>query len=366
MNSRSSPDRSTSRTWPAFLPSQVVRTGDTWRIPRKGAQALLGDPYLQGEGLIGKLDEIRKEVNGPRMVASITVSGKIAGPAVETTVNAEALFTFPVEAAAQPARKKTLVPAHPDGRPDRGPGGDHRAEAGPGRDRPRARPGPAPVPVEPRADLAPPARRGRGGGPPPTVASPPDPTEDNSWLSLVEPSPADTRSDTRKTCSRPTVRRPRPRPNTTLLIRTRREGRDMLQVEFSPKTLSPEDLRKELREKYGALKMEVMKGEEAWLPEADWPGDQGPPDRRGVEGGRPQGPRRPRRRRGLDPDPFRRLPDPVRPVVQHPGRRHQLEGIGRALPPRGRADPQVDQARPGPADRQVIGMTELLRSPVLI
>ena len=60
-------------------------------------------------------------------------------------------------------------------------------------------------------------------------------------------------------------------PNTTSLNRTNRGGRDMVQLEFVPKTLTPEDLKKDLAEKYNMLKMEVIKGDEAWLPEADWP-----------------------------------------------------------------------------------------------
>jgi hypothetical protein len=45
----------------------------------------------------------------------------------------------------------------------------------------------------------------------------------------------------------------------------------MLQVEFVGKTLAPEDLKKELAEKYAVLKMEITKGAEEWLPEAEWP-----------------------------------------------------------------------------------------------
>ena len=42
-------------------------------------------------------------------------------------------------------------------------------------------------------------------------------------------------------------------------------------MEYFRKALSPDDLKQELIEKYGKMKMEVIKGDEEWLPEADWP-----------------------------------------------------------------------------------------------
>jgi hypothetical protein len=35
--------------------------------------------------------------------------------------------------------------------------------------------------------------------------------------------------------------------------------------------LTPDDLRDKLKEKWGPTKLDVTKGEEAWLPESDWP-----------------------------------------------------------------------------------------------
>src|SRR5206468_3780198 len=78
----------------SILPAQVVRVGDTWRVARKAAQAMLGDPSVQGDTLVGKLTEVRKEVDGPRLVASIAVTGRVNSPTGDTKINAEALFTF--------------------------------------------------------------------------------------------------------------------------------------------------------------------------------------------------------------------------------------------------------------------------------
>ncbi len=255
---------------PGLLPTQVVRLGDTWRIPRKAAQALLGDPTLQGESLVGKLAEVRKEVDGPRMVASIAITGKVAGPTGETTVNAEALFTFQGSLPPKDAsKKKKTFPPNPSEDLMEGRGAITelrlaRVTSGP-------LPGPGRLRFQSNREVTLHRQLGvaAGGVAPPLVEKPPEPSEANAWLTHLDPS------------GRYSLRHPQEmlppdpaqpvKPNTTLLSRTRREGRDMLQVEFFDKTLAVEDLKKELAEKYAMMKMEVLKGEEAWLPEAEWP-----------------------------------------------------------------------------------------------
>ena len=74
---------------------------------------MLGDPYLQSDGLIGKLAEIRKEVDGPRFVAVITITGKVTGPMGDTTVNAEVLFTFVGESSLKDFSTKPTFPPRP-------------------------------------------------------------------------------------------------------------------------------------------------------------------------------------------------------------------------------------------------------------
>ena len=60
-------------------------------------------------------------------------------------------------------------------------------------------------------------------------------------------------------------------PGSVALARTRRGVSDLIQVDFVGKTLGPDDLKAKLAAKTSQMKLEVLKGEEGWLPEADWP-----------------------------------------------------------------------------------------------
>jgi hypothetical protein len=255
---------------PALLPTYAVLLGDTWRITRKAAQALLGDPSLQGDTLVGKLGEVRKEADGPKMVASIAITGKVVGSSGETTVNAEVLFTFQGTLPPKdPSKKPSFPPSPLEGTMDaRGAITElrlARISSGP-------LPGPGRLRFLSNRELTLHRQLGAldGSVTLPSIDKSPEPTEANSWLAHVD------------TSGRYSLRHPQEllppdrsqaaaEPNTTLLSRTRRDGRDMLQVEFVGKTLAPEELKKKLAEKYAPWKMEVLKGEEVWLPEADWP-----------------------------------------------------------------------------------------------
>lgn len=253
-----------------LMPGQSVRLGDTWRIPRRAAQALLGDPTLQGDTLVGKLAEVRKEVEGPRMVASVSITGKIATASGETTVNAEVLFTFQGSMIPRDESKKSPIsPGSTEGVMDsKGAITEIRLAtitSGP-------LPGPGRLRFQSNRELTLHRQLGvvAGGAALPALPSIPEPSESNTWLTHVEPQ------------GRYQFKHPQDllaagpgqavRPNTTLLVRTRRDGRDMLQLEFVRKTLAVEDLKKQLAETYGLLKMELIQGDESWLPEAEWPG----------------------------------------------------------------------------------------------
>ena len=254
----------------SLLPPQGVRIGDTWRVPRRAAQALLGDPWIQGDSLVGKLSEVRKEVDGPRSVASIAISGRVVGPMGDTTINAEVVFTFLADSSLKAFSTKPTFPPRPTEDLIEAKGAITelrlaRVTTGP-------LPGPGRLRFQSNRELTVHRQLGLGaGGPaPPLVEKTPELTEANSWLTHVDSTGRYSLRHPQDLLS-PDRTQPAPETNTILLIRTRREGRDMLQVEFVGKTLSPEDLRKELKEKYQALKMEVIPGEEGWLPEADWP-----------------------------------------------------------------------------------------------
>jgi len=253
-----------------LFPNQSVRLGDTWRISRRATQNLLGDPSIQAETLVAKLTEIRKEVAGPRMVASISITGKVPGADGEISLNALVLFTFQGSLPIKDRPKKAgeLIPLIDDSMDARGAITELRLASitsGPQVKGGRLR-------FQTNRELTMHRQLGliEGVTPPPVLTSIPDLTEANTWLTHVDRS------------GRYTLRHPQEllaperslataEPNTTLLVRTGRNGRDMIQIEFVSKTLTPEDLKKKLAEKCALLKMEVLQGQETWLPEADWP-----------------------------------------------------------------------------------------------
>ena len=254
----------------ALLPTQAVRVGDTWRVPRRAAQAMLGDPYVQGDTLVGKLAEIKKEVEGPRMVASISISGKATGPAGDSVVNAEALFTFIPKSSLKEFSTEPSFPPRPTQDVIESAGAITELRLGKMSSGPLPGPGRLRFQSNREVILHRQLGLGAGGVAPPKVEKAPAATEANAWITHVDPGgryafrhPEDLLPPERVQAAA--------EPNTTLLVRTRREGRDMLQVEFVGKTLAPEDLKKELGEKIGVLKLEIIKGAEEWLPEVDWP-----------------------------------------------------------------------------------------------
>ena len=137
--------------------------------PRRPPRHLLGDPSIQGDTLIGKLAEVRKEVDGPRMVASIAITGKVAGTRGRDDRQRRGSLHLPgIDAAQGTFPRSRTAPPRPSDDADGRPGGDHRASPGQRHQRPGARSRSAPVPVESRADDAPPARVPAGGVAPPT------------------------------------------------------------------------------------------------------------------------------------------------------------------------------------------------------
>jgi hypothetical protein len=99
----------------------------------------------------------------------------------------------------------------------------------------------------------------------------PEPNQANSWLTYLEPTgkfsfqhPQDLLYRDRGPIA------PLP-PNVASMDRFRREGIDRLEIEYAPKTLSPDDLKQKLAARWAAMKLDVIPGTEEWLPEADWP-----------------------------------------------------------------------------------------------
>lgn len=250
-----------------LFPPQAVRLRDTWRIPRKAAQAMLGDPTIQADNLTGKLVEVRREVDGPRMVASIAIAGKVPAGAGEAAVNAEVLFTFVGSTSPKTSTKKTFPPnPYDDLTEARGAVTEVRMTCvtnGPV-------PGPGRLRFVSNRELTLHRQLGTGSTPLPKFDKIPESSLTNSWLTHLDASGRFTFNHPQDFL--PNDPGPSARPGPALLSRLNRAGRDMLQVEFLPRTLAVEDLKKAMAEKYAMLKMEKLDGDESWLPETDWPG----------------------------------------------------------------------------------------------
>ena len=256
------------------LPGQPVRIGDSWRISRRAAQALLGEPGAKGDTLIGKFNELRKEVDGARLVAVLGVSGRITTPIGETAVNAEILFTFTVEAPDKASPDRPAGASKPirtvegllDGRGAITEVRLARSAAGPlpgvGRLRFQTT---REVTMQRQLDI------GVVGDQLPKFPSAPRVEDPATWLTWVSPT-----NLFRFEHSQDLLPPERPalvaaEPNSTALVRTRREGTDLIQLDYATKALGPDDLKAKLAAKYGQMKLKVIEGQEGWLPEIDWP-----------------------------------------------------------------------------------------------
>lgn len=249
----------------ALLPGPAVRIGDTWRIPRRGVQALLGDPSTPGDGLTGKFAELRKEVDGPRMVAVLAIAGRVATAAGETAVNAEVAFTFNPEAAARPGA------AAPEGLVE---GRGAITEVRMGRTTTGPLPGPGRLKFQSTREVTMERQLDPGPAAPALPKLPPSAKGDDprNWLTWVDPS-------RRFQLDHPQDFLPPERPalapgepGAAVLVRNRREGVDLIQLDFAAKALTPDDLKAKLAAKYALMKLKVLEGDATWLPEVDWPG----------------------------------------------------------------------------------------------
>ncbi|HEY2154948.1 MAG TPA: hypothetical protein VGH33_04920, partial [Isosphaeraceae bacterium] len=255
----------------ALLPTQSVRIGDTWRIPRKAVQALLAEPEIRGDALRGKFLELRRPPVGGGLQAVFTVTGSIQTQVAETLVNAELVFSFapPQADRTDVARKPALaaddslidargaitgllmaraaqgvVPAAAGGKPRK-----FRVEQQLVLDRRLGGPGPLV----------------RGEAPPSTPAA----TVANSWLTYLDP-------QGRFTFQHPQDLLPPGRAqasiNALFLTRGGPEGRDLVQIDVFGERREPEALKEVLKARWDQVQAEVLSGSEEWLPAAEWPG----------------------------------------------------------------------------------------------
>ena len=252
-----------------LLPPRPVRIGDSWEIPRRGGAALLGDPLVRGELLTGKFTALSKQADGPKLAATIQVTGRVTTSMGDAGVNAAITFTGqpvgPAEASGdapgRPAREG-LIEAR---------GGITEVRMA------RSTTGPLPGPgrlkfqstreitIERRFDI------GDAGAKLPELPSTPKLDDPATWITWIDPGKR-FRLDHPQDLLPPERPALAPiEPNAAVLARTRREGVDLIQVDFLSKALTIDDLKAKLAAKTGLTKYPVIQGEEGWLPENEWP-----------------------------------------------------------------------------------------------
>ena len=118
-----------------ILPSKPGRVGDTWPVRSEAAWALLGNtPAEEDYDLTAEILEVRKNGEGPSMMAIIGVKGQLVVPEGPSGINAQLQFTFlPTEGTAPTGshRRRDNQGLGPRHKPlqHRGPGrGSHRCQ----------------------------------------------------------------------------------------------------------------------------------------------------------------------------------------------------------------------------------------------
>ena len=220
--------------------------------------------------LIGKFVELLKESDGPRRAAKFGVSGRVTTSIGDAGVNAEVTFTF--QSDTPPAAETGDVPA------SRPPEGLIEARGGITEVRlARTTTGPLPGPgrlkfqstrevtLERRLDI------GDAGATLPRLPAASKLDDPTTWLTWIDPGKR-FRIDHPQDLLPPERPALAPvEPNAAVLVRTRRDGVDMIQADFVGKTLTIDDLKAKLAAKTGLTRFPVLKGEEGYLPEEEWP-----------------------------------------------------------------------------------------------
>ncbi len=281
----------------ALLPITPRRKGDTWRVPREATVYLLGAlPEPEDYALDATLTDVRKAASGNKFVAVIGFSGPVTLPDGPSMVNGEIHFAF---------EPPTVVPAIP-GAGEEPIEADKVARRGSARNKNEgvvdargwitevrmARVVEIPQPegdgrlkttvtyeiVLARRPLA--AANQQGVGQPPPLAlpnPPPTPTEVNSWLVYEDPLG---RFRFRHPQELQTPSEPMD-PDTVELRDLRPEVgvKDVFILQLPPGAEDPQmdrkfhsvdQFRRTLEAEWAGKKLDIVRGPEDWLPEADW------------------------------------------------------------------------------------------------
>lgn len=260
-----------------LLPGYAARVGDTWRIPRRAAQALVGDPNTRGDALSGKFLELRRDPNGPRQVAVFSITGRVVNAMADSTLNVEVHFTF----LPQPVAARSTLPGAAKTKREAAAADTIEAwgaitEVRMARVATGVMPGAKaarPLKFKSTQELT--LQRQVGvAGDPLTLPEIPAATDVNTWLTYVD-------SQNRFVFHHPQELLPPERPqfvpaehsgDMVTLVKARPEGPDLVRLSVYDRELKEEDLRGILSAEWEPTKLEVIKGPEEWLPPEEWSG----------------------------------------------------------------------------------------------
>ena len=261
-----------------MIPNQVLRIGDTWKVNRRAAQALLADPLMVGDGLVAKLVEIQKQEDGPLSVAQIDLSGKLLTTLGESEIKARVVFTFVGESSLRVFNTKSSSLPRPTDDIIEGRGAI--TEIRMARLISGVVGGTTRLKYQSERQVTMHRQLGLVDGTPhaKVLTMIPDLTPANSWITHFDPL-YQYALEHPQNLIYPERNPAMTELRSTFMVRADRQGRDMFQIQFINKTLAPKDLRIELEEKYKVIKndvlkganFEIVKGNDYWLKESDWP-----------------------------------------------------------------------------------------------
>ena len=267
---------------PAVFPAYPARVGDSWRVTKRAVQALLGEGAIRGDNLVAKFAELRRETKTKRMIAVMTITGRIANPYADTLINARLEFTFDPPAPPKPALPGSLVAA-PSSTTSLKPGDESIIEAhGAITELRFARVAKGMLPDAASNRLTYSASQElilsrklgveASGGKLLKLFDAPPSTDVNSWVTYTDPSQ-------RFFFHHPQDLVPPERFQLTaiggedsiVLVKNRGDGKEMIRIDVFRKSQEPDALQDVLNAEWKRIRAEVLPGPKEWLPAADWP-----------------------------------------------------------------------------------------------